>query len=245
MNARRIFRHGVTMSKPHDQGAMFLEGEGDRWFARNAAFLSSEEQRRRDLPLRMLSLSPSYKPQRVLEIGCSTGWRLAVLRERYACAVTGVEPSAGAIEEGKRLYGSDFDLRRGLASALPLPAGETFDLVICAYVVSWVSRSALLQTVAEIDRVLDNGGHLIINDFFPNSPERRRYHHLENGEAFTYKQDLAHLFVGTNLYRQVGRTSTEHESKTDELFTMRHLDSGNRIMCDVLQKDLSVYVDAG
>jgi len=233
------------MTKAQDQGAIFLNGEGDRWFSRNAAFISSPEQIRRDLPLRVLGLSPSYRPRRILEIGCSTGWRLAALRERYGCAVTGVEPSASAIEEGKRLYGADFDLRRGLSGELPIPADETFDLVVCAYMLHWVSRDALLRTVAEIDRVLTNGGHLIINDFFPDVAQRRKYHHLEDGQAFTYKQDLAALFVGTNLYRHIARTTGPHEPKTEDLLTMTRLESGDRIVCDVLQKDLSVYVDAG
>lgn len=233
------------MGKPNVsdvQGAIFLEGEGDRWFSRNAAVLASKDQLARDLPLRMLAQASSYRPRRVLEVGCSTGWRLAALRERYGCSVTGVEPSAAAIDEGKRLYGADFDLRRGLARALPIRADETFDLVIVAFVFHWVSRDAVLASVAEIDRALDDGGHLLVYDFFPDAPTTRPYHHLPDGDAYTYKQEVARTFLATNLYQHVGRLAAHHAGSPD-LLTMTRIASGDRVVCDVLEKNVSLYAN--
>lgn len=225
-----------------EQGAIFLASEGDRWFSRNADALADPALPLHDVPLRMLELATSYRPRRVLEIGCSTGWRLAALRDRYDCAVTGVEPSTSAIEEGKRRYGADFDLRRGLSGALPIPQGESFDLVIAAFVFHWVSRDALVRSIAEVDRVLDDGGHLVLFDFFPDAPTRRRYHHLSDGQAYTYKQEISRAFLGTELYRHVGRTTSVH-APSAEFLTLGATDPGLRVVCDVLRRDTSAYHD--
>ena len=213
------------------QGAIFLEGEGDRWFTRNADALASAERVAEDAPMRMLAAIPDFAPRRVLEVGCSSGWRLAALRDRHGCAVTGVEPSAQAIAAGRALYG-DMDLRRGLSRALPIDAAETFDVVIVSFVFHWVSRDALLPSMAEIDRVLEAGGYLVVHDFLPDAPTRRRYHHLADGMVFTYKQDMAEPFLATCLYRRVGREIGEHGAPPGNAVPS----SENRTSCDVLVK---------
>jgi SAM-dependent methyltransferase len=222
------------MTMADDQGAIFFEGEGDRWFMRNAEALARAERVAEDVPLRMLAALPQFAPRRVLEVGCSNGWRLAALRERYGCAVVGVEPSALAIESGRRMYGDGLDLRRGLARALPVASDETFDVVIVSFVFHWISRDALDASIAEIDRVLAPGGYLVLHDFLPDAPVRRPYHHLEEGRVFTFKEDVAAPFLGTGRYRLVSRELGEHGAAGGG--SGASVSSENRTSCDVLVK---------
>ena len=217
-----------------DQDAIFLEGEGDRWFLRNAEALSRAERVAEDSPLRVLAALTRFAPRRVLEVGCSNGWRLAALRERYGCAVTGVEPSALAIDAGRRMYGDALDLRRGLARALPVARDETFDVVIVSFVFHWISRDALGDSIAEVDRVLEDGGHLVLHDFLPDAPVRRAYHHLEEGRVFTYKEDVAAPFLRGGRYRLVSRELGEHGAPLGASADVPG--SENRTACDVLVK---------
>jgi SAM-dependent methyltransferase len=165
------------------------------------------------------------------------------LRERYGCKTVGVEPSAKAVEDGNKRY-PGLDLRRGVAMKLPIGDHEKFDLVICYCVFMWVSRSALLASMAEVDRALEDGGHILLCDFLPDVPARRRYHHLPEGQAYTYKQDLAQVFLASACYRHVARTTHHHARQTDDLFDM-DVPSDECVVCDILQKrNLHVAVDA-
>lgn len=222
------------MTMADDQGAIFFETEGDRWFARNSDTLTSADRVAQDVPLRMLTTLPSFPPRRVLEIGCANGWRLAAVRERYGHEVIGVEPSAMAIKAGRRRYGMGLDLRRGLSRALPMTEDEKFSIVIVSFVFHWISRDALLASMAEIDRVLQPGGHLVIQDFLPDEPLRRPYHHLAEGMVWTYKQDVAEPFLATQLYHRVARELGEHDAPVG--VAGEPVLSENRTACDVLQK---------
>jgi SAM-dependent methyltransferase len=216
------------------QDKLFLETEGDEWYVRNAGVLGSDEHVRRDPALRMLDQIPSYRPKRILEIGCSNGWRLARLRERYGCKTVGVEPSAKAVDDGNKRY-PGVDLRRGVAMKLPIKEDEKFDLVIGGFVFMWVSRSAFLLSMAEVDRALEDGGHILLCDFLPDVPIRRRYHHLPEGQAYTYKQDVAQVFLASACYRHVARTTHHHARQIEDLFEM-DVPSDERVVCDILQK---------
>lgn len=226
---------------PDEQGTLFYDGEADRWFERNAAALGTEEGIRLDMPLRLLELSPSYRPKRVLEVGCATGWRLHELRARYDCKVMGVEPSIDAIAEGKRRYGMDFPLRRGLARSLPIDDDERFDLVIAAFLFPWISPDAYMASVAELDRVTEDGGLVLVCDYLTDMPVRMPYVHLPAGRAHTYRRDVAQAFLGSGHYLHVARLTQGND--VGDLFATSAVESDERIVCDLLQKNLSLHVD--
>ena len=48
------------------------------------------------------------KPNNVLEIGCSNGWRLKLLEKKFKCAATGIEPAS--MTGGNILRGMAHDL---------------------------------------------------------------------------------------------------------------------------------------
>lgn len=63
-------------TKDNDQKRVFLESEGDQWFKGNASRLESEQRGEQD-PVVQAVKRHGVRPRQVLEIGCSTGWRLA------------------------------------------------------------------------------------------------------------------------------------------------------------------------
>jgi SAM-dependent methyltransferase len=90
---------------------------------------------------------------------------------------------------------------RGLAHSIPLR--DPFDLIIVNFVLHWTDRANLLRSVAEVDRLLVDGGFLIIGDFHPSNFVKVRYHHLAAERVFTYKQDYAATFLSSGLYHGV------------------------------------------
>lgn len=216
------------------QDAVFLEGEGDGWYARNREVLLAREPSR-DTVLRAIAES-GIGFGRVLEVGASNGFRLGLLRASRDCRAVAVEPSEKAIAEGRQLY-PEVEFLRGTASAIPIKEDGAFDLVIVNFVMHWIDRATLLRSVAEIDRMVADGGYLVLGDFYPDAPQKVRYHHLPDQDVWTYKQDYPSLFAATGLYLPVHLSVFAHtgEEKRPDA------PGQDRIMVSVLRKSL----DAG
>ena len=184
----------------------FLADEADAWFRRNRAALGVESERDDD-PVVATLADEGLRPARLLEIGCSTGWRLGAWRRRFPETVcSGLDPSAEAVAEGRRLDPA-LDLRVGTAEALPFE-DERFDAIVFGFSLYLCDRSDLFRIAAEADRVLVEGGHLVIYDFFPTDPHRRRYSHREG--VWSYKMDHAALFAAHPAYSRVRRETWPH-----------------------------------
>jgi len=187
------------------QDEIFLASEGDQWFVRNKAALA-EFDPASDGPIRLMELY-RLRPRRVLEVGASNGVRLAAVAERYQARVVAVEPSQEAVLDGQKRY-PHVAFCQGVAHAIPLH--EQFDLIIVNFVFHWIDRQHLLSSVAEIDRLLSDGGSLIIGDFFPTNLTKVHYHHLPKQHLFTFKQDYSAMFLVSGLYRCVATLSADH-----------------------------------
>ena len=81
----------------------------------------------------------------------------------------------------------------------------TFDLVVVDDVFCWVSRETLFQSVANIDRMLKDGGFLYIQEFLPLHQTRNPNHHVSEGGVFCYKPRGPHLamFTASGVYEVV------------------------------------------
>jgi SAM-dependent methyltransferase len=185
-----------------------MESEGDRWFERNQMALNSFDAAA-DLPVKLIELY-NLRPERVVEIGAANGFRLAAIRGRTGADVVAVEPSARAILNGKASF-PFVAFVRGAASAVPLR--ESFDLVIVNFVFHWIDRANLLRSVAEVDRLVQDGGFLIIGDFHPANFLQVPYHHLKNENVRTYKQNYAATFIASGLYHPVCLLTGDHAEK--------------------------------
>jgi SAM-dependent methyltransferase len=179
------------------QRDVFLETEGDGYFTRNAGKLLP----RGDDPVLLALGRLGLRARRVLEIGAANGHRLAALREAMGCEGADVEPSAAAVEAGRAAFPT-LDLRIGTADVLPF-ADASFDLVIFGFCLYLVDPSLHLRAVAEADRVLGDGGHLVIVDFLPPFPYANGYVHVPGLKAS--KHDYARMFTAHPGYALVHR----------------------------------------
>jgi SAM-dependent methyltransferase len=224
------------MEQSEKQDEVFRSGEGDAWFRRNAA--SMDAHAGHDWILDTLShLHGREQLRSVCEVGCASAWRLARLPEALPTVArrAGFDLSADAIAHG-RARDSALDLRVGTASAPPFD--ELFDVVIVSFVLHWIDRSLLTRSVAAIDSLVAPGGFLVVADFLPDSPCRRRYHHRDDVALYTYKQDYAAAFTATNLYRELSR-SVFHHSATQGM--LEAADEGDRAACVLLHKPVLAY----
>lgn len=183
-----------------------LEGEADRYFERVRSHTLQEADPETDPPLRMIT-TYNLRPRNVLEVGAANGYQLATLSRLYGCTASGVEPGPAAVTDGHTRFPA-VRLDQGSGDAIPFV--EQFDLVIINFVFHWVDRSVLLRTVAEIDRVVEDGGFLLIGDFYPKHATRARYHHLPDEVVYTYKQDWSAIFIASGSYRLVAMLSGAH-----------------------------------
>ena len=190
------------------QDQLFGSVEGNSWFRRNEQALSLFDPAA-DLPLKTIDLY-QLKPKSVIEVGAANGFRLAEIARRYNSRVVAVEASVEAINDGKRKF-PHIEFVSGLAKSIPVE--ESFDLAIVNFVFHWIDRNNLLRSAAEIDRLIIEGGFLIIGDFFPFNFMKVPYHHLADQQVYTYKQNYAAIFLASGLYHPVCLLTAEHKSK--------------------------------
>jgi ubiquinone/menaquinone biosynthesis C-methylase UbiE len=206
------------------QRQTFLAGEGDAWFSRNREKLARPSVD----PVEASIAGMDLKPTAMLEVGCSTGWRVQRLVKRFGASGFGVDPSAQAIEEGARIA-PGVNLGVGTADRLPFD-DRKFDLLIYGFCLYLCDRGDLFRIVAEGDRVLADGGYLVIQDFCVRRPHARIYHH--DPSLMSYKMDHSQLFLAHPAY------SLRHVS-TYSADAGREPDEDNTVAVIVLRKDIA------
>jgi SAM-dependent methyltransferase len=187
------------------QTGVFVEFEGDNWYRRNRSALAQFDPSA-DPAIQMLR-QYGLTPRSVLEIGASNGFRVDAIVQTTSARGVAVEPSSEAIADGRQRYPA-VEFVQGAAHSVPLD--DAFDLVIANFMFHWVDRALLFRSAAEIDRLVADGGFLLIGDFAPSTRVRVRYHHLPDHEVFTYKQNYAELFAASGLYQEVGVATFGH-----------------------------------
>jgi SAM-dependent methyltransferase len=224
-----------TPGTPSPQARIFLEGEGDRWHARNASAASKDGLPPIASLLRVLG-PHAERINRVLDIGCGTGAKLAALCRGLGAQGEGLDPSAAAIADGKARFGGDGSaavaLQVGTAAMLPFDDGA-FDLVLFGFSLCLVDRPDLFRVAAEADRVLQSGGFLAIHDFDPSVRHKRPWRHQAG--VFCYKTDHAAFFTAGGQYHLVAKDSL---SQTDAHFVH---DSDERVAISILYKEPDAY----
>jgi len=197
--------------KNESQKNAFLKYEADAWFERNKSFLLNYS-RDRD---RVITLIKEYglQPKSVLEIGCSAGYRLNGIKDIYKeCSVNGIEPSNDAIAYGK-IHFSDVNFVQGTADNLAIFEDGSMDIVIVGFVFYVIDREIVFKVISEIDRVLKNGGILIIVDFFSEKALKNTYEHIKEFSAFSFKQNYDEIFTSSKLYYLLDRSTWNHTQK--------------------------------
>jgi SAM-dependent methyltransferase len=186
------------------QKEIFLSSEGDEWFNRNkASYGPTNENPVVDLLKRIELL-----PRKILEIGCSNGFRLNQFKEAFGCACSGIDPSAKAIRDGTARY-PGIALHTGTADDLPFE-NESFDTVIFGFCLYLCDRKDLFKIACEADRVLQNEGTLVITDFYPPFPFKNPYSH--NRDIYSYKMNYGRMFTWNPAYTEVASVVFSHSA---------------------------------
>jgi ubiquinone/menaquinone biosynthesis C-methylase UbiE len=122
------------------------------------------------------SLALNDKPlskQKVLDVGCGTGTFMDKVQGKVQ-EIQGVEYNDGMLAQARALLGQTAKLVQASATALPF-ADESFDAVVMNQVLHHFPQdngyAFLEKFLAEAFRVLQPGGHLVINT---SAPEQQR-----------------------------------------------------------------------
>ena len=168
------------------QSDAFMQGEALAWHERN-----KDKDRSDDPVLKAIATLPVSADMRVLEIGCGDGWRLEEIRRLYGCRITGIDPLA---------YAPGFDSRGfisyGTAEDPKLP-GEQCEIIVLGFCLYLVDREDLFRVVANVDRMLKDGGYLVIHDF-DDGVYRRPYKHKEG--LFSYHDFYPGYWLSSPAY---------------------------------------------
>jgi len=219
------------MSSIRTQKDAFVNYEADNYFLRNK---DVEYVAQNDVVLKVLQEYGTH-PKNVLEVGCSTGYRLHAISTLCGGAkATGIEPSAEAIKQGHADY-PEINFIKGTADDMSTLKSGSFDLVVIGFVLYVVDREILFKAVSETDRLLADGGVLMIIDFFSEKPTRRHYQHIQDMQAYAYKQNYEDIFIASKLYHMLDKRSMSHSNKGYDLSDDYH----DKYCLVTLRKDLS------
>jgi ubiquinone/menaquinone biosynthesis C-methylase UbiE len=191
------------------QKEIFLAGEGNAWFTRNADALTNHRLPDSDpLLVELLGLKQQFAPiqggGRVLEVGCGSGTRLDWLQRNMGLECHGIDPSDMAVSQA---VSSGVLAQVGTADQLPF-ADNSFDVVIFGFCLYLCDRDDLFKIAAEADRVLKNQGWLLIKDFYSPTPLAKSYHHKAG--VYSYKMDYSSLFTWNPYYNVFSTRVTHH-----------------------------------
>jgi 2-polyprenyl-3-methyl-5-hydroxy-6-metoxy-1,4-benzoquinol methylase len=161
----------------HEQAAVdaFFDHDAANWeaiYERDDVF-SVIHQHRRQIALdwvRNLDLSPAA---RVLEIGCGAGL-LSVELARHGYDVASVDSTPAMVDLARRnaiRAGVHVSVAQADAHHLEGHPDGAYALVVALGVIPWLHSPEL--AVAEMSRVIERGGHVIVN-----ADNRARLHHL-------------------------------------------------------------------
>tara|TARA_B100000787_G_scaffold169111_1_gene159393 strand:- start:2043 stop:2666 length:624 start_codon:yes stop_codon:yes gene_type:complete len=153
------------------------------------------------------------KPKKILEIGSSTGYLLESFRKNYNSQCYGIDTSKSAISEGKKLF-KKINLTYGMFEDSKLK-NLKYDLIICGFFLFMLPPSKILNLFSEIDKSLNNGGYVIINDHYnkSNSFEIKDYKHEKKLKV--YRWDYKKIFLSLPYYQKKDIIKSYHPGIKD------------------------------
>lgn len=177
------------------QSEVFLAGEGEKWAGRNVGRYNQNND-----PVLDAIEKYAIHFKTVLEIGSANGGRLSVLSEVYDCNTWGVDPAG---------YPATL---KGTASDTGLPTSGWFDVIIYGWCLYLCDPEDHLKIAMEGDRLLKDGGYLIVYDFHADYPYKTPYKHKKG--LFSYHFDFSKLWLSHPAYSLYGRTIQGETSVT-------------------------------
>ena len=147
------------------------------------------------------------QPKKVLEIGCSSGFVLEAIRQKYGSKCFGIELGKKAIIAGKKKF-PKINIYHGSWNLLS-KSKTKYDLIICGFFIFVLDPVEVVYLLTSIlDRTEENG-LVLIYDFKALSRVKRKYKHSRNVFSFKYPVDeilskfpgVIHVFKKTYNYQ--------------------------------------------
>lgn len=196
--------------KESRQDRYYLEVEGNDYFKRNFLRKQVPKLRNTKALIRKNIIESGIKFTKVLEYGCNYGDLLYYMKKHDRVKeCVGVEASKQAVDFGKKRFGENVEIIHGTIADNIINDNKKFqnyfDLIIVDDVFGWISRETILQSIANIDNVLSDGGHIFIRDFYPDKRVKNRNHHVKGGFVFNFKILGSHasIFLASGIYEVV------------------------------------------
>lgn len=118
----------------------------------------------------------------VLDVACGEGFYTRLIRARGAARVRGVDLSPGMVELARKQEAQQpLGIEYVVGDARKLPASDTFDLVVAAYLLNYSRDRHELEAMCDgVARALKPGGRFVTVNCnpalaFPAAPSYRRY----------------------------------------------------------------------
>lgn len=123
------------------------------------------------------SLPKILKNKKVLELGVGTGKTLISILKQKPKSVTAIDFSQTALDKIPKIIKEKANIIKADAKSLPLE-DNSFDVVICYYVLNNSITKEMKKIISEIYRVLDTEGIVLFEDFgakdFRNKKTKRK-----------------------------------------------------------------------
>ncbi len=217
-----------------NQEQIFVSSEADKYFLRNKNVLDSFTKEQDTIYQLIKKFNRKDEITSVLELGCASGYRLNFLKDLLPnCKkFVGADASSLAIQHGKEKYGLELYQDSFVSFQYP----EQFNLVIVNFVLHWIDRDLLYQCIANIDSFLKSqNSFLVLGDFFPFYPHKRKYHHVEK-ELYTYKCNYKEVFLCSNMYQILDEVITTHD-KNEKVNNL------SRVSVSLLEKNSTEFYE--
>lgn len=120
---------------------------------------------------------------RIVDVGCGYGRTLRTLQEAGFTRLIGVDRAARMIARGRRLF-PGLDLRCNTAGSLPFDDGCCDAVLLLAVLTGIIDDREQDRLLADIGRILVDGGILYINDFLLNSDARNLARYRRGRQRF-------------------------------------------------------------
>jgi ubiquinone/menaquinone biosynthesis C-methylase UbiE len=173
------------------------------------------EQALRKTTVELAGIKPGAS---VLEVGCGTG-TLTLIAKRQAGPsgkVCGIDIIPGMIEASQRKAAQtneEITFKLGGIDNIPFPENH-FDVVMCSFMIFHMSAETRRKGISEIQRVLKQGGRLLVLDLaLPTQPFQRAI--TQKLLGFSAGDDLRDLLP---LMEASGFSDLEHGSAKFRLF---------------------------